>query len=72
MKLTVCLHRDAQKEVQNIALDNNFAIPGDPGFPLNQVSHATLFSTPLRPLYFAIPQGNSTSTMVQQHPPNIH
>jgi hypothetical protein len=30
-------HRDAQKEVQNIALDNNFAIPGDPGFPLNQV-----------------------------------
>jgi hypothetical protein len=29
--------REAQKEVQNIALDNNFAIPGDPGFPLNQV-----------------------------------
>jgi len=29
--------RDAQKEVQNIALDNNFAIPGDPGFPLNQM-----------------------------------
>ena len=30
-------YREAQKEVQNIALDNNFAIPGDPGFPLNQV-----------------------------------
>jgi actin related protein 2/3 complex subunit 3 len=30
-------NREAQKEVQNIALDNNFAIPGDPGFPLNQV-----------------------------------
>ena len=29
--------REAQKEVQNIALDNNFSIPGDPGFPLNQV-----------------------------------
>jgi actin related protein 2/3 complex subunit 3 len=29
--------REAQKEVQNIALDSNFAIPGDPGFPLNQV-----------------------------------
>ncbi|PMD17743.1 ARP2/3 complex, 21 kDa p21-Arc subunit [Hyaloscypha hepaticicola] len=29
--------REAQKEVQNIALDNNFAIPGDPGFPLNQM-----------------------------------
>ena len=31
------LSREATKEVQNIALDNNFAIPGDPGFPLNQV-----------------------------------
>lgn len=30
--------REAQKEVQNIALDSNFAVPGDPGFPLNQVS----------------------------------
>lgn len=30
-------NREAQKEVQNIALDNNFSIPGDPGFPLNQV-----------------------------------
>ena len=30
--------RDATKEVFNVALDINFAIPGDPGFPLNQVS----------------------------------
>jgi actin related protein 2/3 complex subunit 3 len=30
-------NREAQKEVQNIALDTNFAIPGDPGFPLNQM-----------------------------------
>lgn len=29
--------RDAQKDVMNLALDSNFAIPGDPGFPLNQV-----------------------------------
>lgn len=29
--------RDATKEVNNVALDLNFAIPGDPGFPLNQV-----------------------------------
>lgn len=29
--------RDAQKDVMNVALDLNFAIPGDPGFPLNQV-----------------------------------
>ncbi|KAH8589350.1 actin-related protein 2/3 complex subunit 3 [Bisporella sp. PMI_857] len=29
--------REAQKEVSNIALDTNFAIPGDPGFPLNQI-----------------------------------
>lgn len=29
--------REAQKEVLNTALDLNFAIPGDPGFPLNQV-----------------------------------
>jgi len=29
--------REATKEVQNIALDSNFAIPGDPGFPLNQM-----------------------------------
>jgi len=32
--------RDAQKEVQNIALDSNFAIPGDPAFPLNQMFEA--------------------------------
>lgn len=30
-------NREAQKEVQNIALDTNFSIPGDPGFPLNQM-----------------------------------
>lgn len=29
--------REAQKEVQNIALEVDFSIPGDPGFPLNQV-----------------------------------
>lgn len=29
--------RDAQKELLNTALDLNFAIPGDPAFPLNQV-----------------------------------
>lgn len=29
--------RDATKDVMNMALDLNFAIPGDPGFPLNQV-----------------------------------
>ncbi|RYP47924.1 hypothetical protein DL768_006079 [Monosporascus sp. mg162] len=29
--------RDATKEVLNTALDLNFAIPGDPGFPLNQM-----------------------------------
>lgn len=29
--------RDAGKEVNNLALDLNFAIPGDPAFPLNQV-----------------------------------
>lgn len=29
--------REATKEVTNLALDLNFAIPGDPGFPLNQV-----------------------------------
>jgi hypothetical protein len=31
--------KDAQKDVMNLALDTNFAIPGDPGFPLNQVRH---------------------------------
>lgn len=29
--------RDAQKDVMNLALDNNFALPGDPSWPLNQV-----------------------------------
>ncbi|KAF3360963.1 hypothetical protein VdG1_00972 [Verticillium dahliae VDG1] len=29
--------REATKEVQNLALDTNFAIPGDPGWPLNQM-----------------------------------
>ena len=33
-------NREAQKEVQNIALDTNFSIPGDAGFPLNQVFDA--------------------------------
>ncbi|KAI1266273.1 ARP2/3 complex 21 kDa subunit [Xylariaceae sp. FL1019] len=32
--------RDANKEVMNIALDSNFAVPGDPGFPLNQMYEA--------------------------------
>jgi hypothetical protein len=36
-KAELIWHREAQKEVQNIALDTNFSIPGDPGFPLNQV-----------------------------------
>lgn len=29
--------REAAKEVQNLALDTHFAIPGDPAWPLNQV-----------------------------------
>ncbi|KAK0609923.1 ARP2/3 complex 21 kDa subunit [Bombardia bombarda] len=29
--------RDATKDVMNLALDTNFAIPGDPGWPLNQM-----------------------------------
>ena len=33
-------NREAQKEVQNISLDTNFSIPGDPGFPLNQMFEA--------------------------------
>ena len=28
--------RDAEKAVMNVALDTNFSIPGDAGFPLNQ------------------------------------
>ncbi len=35
--------RDATKEVTNTALDPHFAIPGDPGFPLNQVRVLLLF-----------------------------
>ena len=34
------VNREAQKEVQNISLDTNFSIPGDPGFPLNQMFEA--------------------------------
>ena len=30
--------RQATKDVMNLALDTNFAIPGDPAWPLNQVS----------------------------------
>ena len=29
--------RDAEKALNSIALDTNFAVPGDPAFPLNQV-----------------------------------
>ncbi|KAK3317394.1 ARP2/3 complex ARPC3 subunit [Podospora appendiculata] len=29
--------RDATKDVMNLALDQNFALPGDPGWPLNQM-----------------------------------
>ncbi|KAK1976291.1 ARP2/3 complex ARPC3 subunit [Colletotrichum cereale] len=29
--------RDASKDVMNVALDTNFAIPGDPAWPLNQM-----------------------------------
>lgn len=29
--------RDATKDVMNLSLDLNFAIPGDPAWPLNQV-----------------------------------
>ena len=43
-------NREAQKEVQNIALDNNFSIPGDPGFPLNQVRLSPSPSHTLHPL----------------------
>lgn len=32
--------REAEKAVMNLALDNNFAIPGDAGFPLNQAFEA--------------------------------
>lgn len=30
--------KTAQKDVLNLSLDANFALPGDPGWPLNQVS----------------------------------
>ncbi|SPO03610.1 probable Arp2/3 complex subunit ARC18 [Cephalotrichum gorgonifer] len=29
--------REASKDVMNLALDSNFALPGDPGWPLNQM-----------------------------------
>jgi hypothetical protein len=32
--------REAEKAVMNIALDTNFAVPGDAGFPLNQAFEA--------------------------------
>lgn len=32
--------RDAEKAVMNVALDTNFSIPGDAGFPLNQAFEA--------------------------------
>ena len=32
--------RDAEKALMNVALDNNFAMPGDAGFPLNQAFQA--------------------------------
>lgn len=28
--------REAEKAIMNVALDTNFAVPGDAGFPLNQ------------------------------------
>ena len=28
--------REAEKAIKNVALDTNFAVPGDAGFPLNQ------------------------------------
>lgn len=32
--------REAEKAVMNVALDSNFAVPGDAGFPLNQAFEA--------------------------------
>jgi actin related protein 2/3 complex, subunit 3 len=32
--------REAEKAVMNVALDTNFAVPGDAGFPLNQAYEA--------------------------------
>lgn len=37
--------RDATKDVMNLALDVNFALPGDPGWPLNQVGSSSCPST---------------------------
>nr|OQO18598.1 hypothetical protein B0A51_12086 [Rachicladosporium sp. CCFEE 5018] len=34
------VRREAEKAVMNVALDSNFAIPGDAGFPLNQAYEA--------------------------------
>lgn len=34
--------RTATKDVMNLALDLQFAIPGDPGWPLNQVRYGPL------------------------------
>lgn len=39
--------RAATKDVMNLALDLQFAIPGDPGWPLNQVRCGRLSSTPI-------------------------
>jgi len=32
--------RDAERAMLNLALDSNFAVPGDAGFPLNQAFEA--------------------------------
>ena len=37
MKKVAMTRRDAEKAVGNVTLDTNFAIPGDAGFPLNQL-----------------------------------
>lgn len=39
--------REATKDVTNLALDTNFAIPGDPAWPLNQVGCLPTFTFPL-------------------------
>lgn len=40
--------REATKEVNNAALDVNFALPGDPGWPLNQVSFGVYYGFSLK------------------------
>lgn len=35
--MTDMTRRDAEKAVQNVTFDTNFSIPGDAGFPLNQL-----------------------------------